>query len=160
MVPARRARVACTACPADAQAGQPVELTFEVDRPVRIRRSTRSARSTRPAGASSGTRSVVTHLHPESRGVLDTAVVQVASSAPFGLVWWARDIEVPLPRLLHVAPRTGEHDRPLASTADAHGESVGPGARRGWVSRGASVPTRRATPVAPSTGRPPPMPAP
>jgi uncharacterized protein (DUF58 family) len=31
----------------------------------------------------------------------------VASCAPFGLLWWAREIEVPLPRPLHVAPRLG-----------------------------------------------------
>jgi uncharacterized protein (DUF58 family) len=124
LVPARRAHVACTACPADAQAGQPLELTFEVDRPVRVRPKYPVGREHQAGGRQNGARSVVLTCTPSRRGVLDTAVVQVASSAPFGLVWWARDVEVALPRLLHVAPRTGEHDRPLASTADAHGESV------------------------------------
>ncbi len=34
-------------------------------------------------------------LHPEHRGVINEVVVEVASSAPFGLLWWGRDIVVP-----------------------------------------------------------------
>ena len=37
VLPAARARVACTASPGDGQVGRPLELTFEADRPVRIR---------------------------------------------------------------------------------------------------------------------------
>ena len=124
LVPTRRAQLTCTSCPADGQAGQPLELTVEVDRPVRVRPKYPVGPEHQAGGRQSGTRTAVITCTPSRRGVLDTAVVQVASSAPFGLVWWARDIEVALPRLLHVAPRTGENDRPLTSTADAHGESV------------------------------------
>ncbi len=46
------------------------------------------------------------------------------SSAPFGLLWWARDVELPLPHLIHIAPRTGQADGFLASTEDTTGEAV------------------------------------
>ena len=61
----------------------------------------------RPAGGPRGPagRGDVT---PERRGVLDAVSVELASCAPFGLLWWAREVEVPLPRPLHVAPRYGE----------------------------------------------------
>ncbi|HEY4928526.1 MAG TPA: DUF58 domain-containing protein [Acidimicrobiales bacterium] len=124
IVPARRAHLECTACPADARAGQPLELTFEVDRPVRIHPRYPAGAEHQAGGHQRGSRTAVLRCTPGRRGILDTVVVEVASSAPFGLVWWARDVEVVLPRVLHVAPRTGEHDRPLASMADAHGEAV------------------------------------
>ncbi len=123
-VPARRARVVCTACPSDAQAGQIVELTLEVDRPVRIRPRYPVGAEHQAGGRQRGSRTVVLRCTPARRGVLDAVVVEVASSAPFGLLWWVHDVELPLPRLLHVAPRTGEHDRPLVSADDAHGEAM------------------------------------
>ena len=124
MVPARRARVVCTACPADAQAGQMVELTLEVDRPVRIRPRFPGGPEHQAGGRQRGGRTVVLRCTPARRGVLDAVVVEVGSSAPFGLLWWVHDVELPLPRILHVAPRTGKHDRPLTSAADAHGEAM------------------------------------
>jgi len=124
MVPARRVGIVCTACPADARAGQPLELTFELDRPVRLHPRYPMGPEQQAGGRQRGPRTTVARCTPPRRGVLDAVVVEVASSAPFGLLWWARDVEVPLPRALHVAPRTGEHERPLTSTADAHGEAV------------------------------------
>jgi len=63
-------------------------------------------------------------MTPSSRGVLDTVVVEVASCAPFGLLWWARDVELPLPHLLHVAPRTGTTDGSVATRDDQAGEAA------------------------------------
>ena len=108
-------------------------------------------------GGQRGDQDGVAHRAPPAGGAsLDAVVVEVASSAPFGLLWWARDVELPLPRLLHVAPRIGDADRPLATVEDAHGEAPVRGSRPGWASPGASAPTPPATPDVPCTGRPPP----
>ncbi len=122
--PAERARVACTVAPFDGRAGTPVELTVEADRPVRVRPIFPRGHDHQAGGHQRGSRSVVLQMTPGRRGVLDAVVVEVASSAPFGLLWWAREVELPLPHLLHIAPRTGESDgRPV--TADhALGEAA------------------------------------
>jgi uncharacterized protein (DUF58 family) len=63
-------------------------------------------------------------LLPEGRGVYDRVVLQVATAAPFGLLWWRKTVVVPLPRSLHVGPRLG---RPLAlpvGRQDTSGEGV------------------------------------
>lgn len=44
---------------------------------------------------------------PERRGLIRSLDLDVASAAPFGLVWWRRRITVPLDRTVEVAPRTG-----------------------------------------------------
>ncbi len=123
LVPAARARVVCTSSPGDGRAGRPLELTFEADRPVRIRPRWPVGPDRQAGGAPRGTRTVSLTCTPGRRGVVDAVVVEVASSAPFGLLWWARDVELPLPRLLHVAPRSGDADRPLATVEDAHGDA-------------------------------------
>jgi hypothetical protein len=123
VLPAGRARVTCTACPGDGQAGRPVALTFEADRPVRIRPRYPVGPDRQAGGAQRGARSVVVTCTPARRGVLDAVIVEVASSAPFGLLWWARDVELPLPRLLHVAPRAGTAGAPLVAVDDAHGDA-------------------------------------
>jgi uncharacterized protein (DUF58 family) len=56
--------------------------------------------------------------------VLDAVVVEVGSSAPFGLLWWAREVELPLPHLLHIAPRIGEAGGFVATTDDSSGEAA------------------------------------
>ena len=123
VLPAGRACVTCTASPGDGQAGQPLELTFEADRPVRIRPRFPLGADRQAGGGQRGSRSVMVICTPARRGVLDAVVVEVASSAPFGLLWWARDVELTLPRLLHAAPRTGDAGAPLATVDDAHGEA-------------------------------------
>jgi len=123
LLPASLAHLACTASPGDGQAGRPLELTFEADRPLRIRPRWPVGSDRQAGGAQRGARTVVLTCTPARRGVVDTVVVEVASSAPFGLLWWARDVELPLPRLLHVAPRTGQADRPLARVEDASGDA-------------------------------------
>ncbi len=123
VLPAARAQVVCASSPGDGQAGRPLELTFEADRPVRIRPRWPVGPDRQAGGGQRGARAVVLTCTPGRRGVVDAVVVEVASSAPFGLLWWARDVEVPLPRLLHVAPRSGEADRTLATIEDAHGDA-------------------------------------
>ena len=108
--PARRAHVTCTTSPSDGRAGQPIELLLQADRPVRVRPIHPGGADHQAGGAQRGSRSVTLQVTPARRGLLDAVVVEVGSSAPFGLLWWARDIELPLPRLLHVAPRTSPSD--------------------------------------------------
>ncbi|MGO8873195.1 MAG: DUF58 domain-containing protein [Acidimicrobiales bacterium] len=108
LVPAWRARVVCTASPSDAVAGRPVELTLVASGPLRATPRYPAGPATRAEGPVHGPRPVTVTVTPTRRGVLDAVAVEVASCAPFGLLWWARDLEVPLPRPLHVAPRYGE----------------------------------------------------
>ena len=124
VVPATRATVRCTACPSDVIAGESFELTVEVDRPVRLRPVYPVGPEHQAGGHQRGARTVGVRCTPGRRGVLDAAVVEVASSAPFGLLWWARDVELVLPRPLHVAPRVGENAGPLATASDAVGEAI------------------------------------
>ena len=124
MLPATRAIVRCTVCPSDVSAGESFELTVEVDRPIRLRPVYPVGVEHQAGGHQRGTRTVGVRCTAGRRGVLDAMVVEVASSAPFGLLWWARDVELVLPRPLHVAPRVGENDRPLATASDAIGEAV------------------------------------
>jgi len=123
-VPAARARVTCTSCPSDARAGESFELTIDVDRPIRLRPVYPMGGERQAGGHQRGTRSVALRCTSSRRGVLDAMVIEVASSAPFGLLWWARDLELVLPRQLHVAPRVGEYDGPLATASDAIGEAT------------------------------------
>jgi uncharacterized protein (DUF58 family) len=99
-----KVRVTCVSCPQDAEAGVPI--SFEIV-------STRQVRCT--AVDPVGPPVLVAPREPttvlavaERRGVLDVAVLRVATAVPFGLLWWSRDVRVPLPREIHVSPRLGE----------------------------------------------------
>ena len=61
-------------------------------------------------------------LHPRRRGVHDDVLLEVASAAPFGILWWRRDVRVPLPRTLHVGPRVGE---PFSLPPGTHTSAAG-----------------------------------
>lgn len=122
--PARRARVVCTASPRDGRAGSALECTFEADRPVRLRPIFPAGPVQQAGGGQRGTRSLVLTITPGRRGVLDAVVIEVASSAPFGLLWWAREVELPLPHLIHVAPRLGQEPVSLTSADDAPGDAA------------------------------------
>ncbi len=122
--PAQRARIACTASPFDGQAGLRVGITVEADRPVRIRPIFPQGPDHQAGGRQRGTRSIVLEVTPRHRGVLDAVVVEVGSSAPFGLLWWSREVELPLPHLLHVAPRTGTTEGHPVTALDTTGEAV------------------------------------
>jgi len=144
--PAARATVACTAAPMDGRAGSPLELTFEADRPIRIRPIFPSGAQRQAGGGQRGRRTVVLAAMPGRRGILDAVVVEVGSSAPFGLLWWARQIEVPLPHLVHVAPRSG----PGGGVRSVHDDSAGEAAPR--VPAGVGEP-RGVRPYAPGDPR-------
>jgi uncharacterized protein (DUF58 family) len=141
----RRARCRVVACPADAVAGRPVDCTVEVTSPLVVR-------PVHPSGPDVPTgRHRECHLKmvPRHRGVLDRCVVQLASAAPFGLLWWTKRVVVPLPRPLHVAPPVGGQELARPSGPEEQGAGarlvaarVGeprgarpyrPGDLRGWV---------------------------
>jgi uncharacterized protein (DUF58 family) len=122
-VPARRAVVACTECPSDGQAGRPLAITLVADAPVRLRPRYPVGPPSLAEGTVRGRRPVEVTVTPDRRGVLERLVVEVATSAPFGILWWAKDVTVELPRPLHIAPRTGEPGALSTVTDDALGEA-------------------------------------
>lgn len=99
----RRARCMATAGPVDATAGSPVVVELVVSGPTRLR-------PLDPPGTERLTgrdRSVAVTVVPQRRGVLERCTVEMASAAPFGLLWWSKRMVVELPRPLLVAPRAG-----------------------------------------------------
>jgi uncharacterized protein (DUF58 family) len=122
-VPARRAVVACTECPPDGQAGRALAITLVANGPVRLRPRYPVGPPSLAEGRVRGQRPVEVTITPDRRGVLDRLVVEVATSAPFGILWWAKDVTVELARPLHVAPRTGEPGALSTVTDDALGEA-------------------------------------
>lgn len=114
-VAARRATLTCSACPSDGQAGRPSALTMTANGPLRIRPRYPVGVETAAIGRAYGPRTVEMPITASRRGVIESVFVEVASCAPFGLLWWARDVEVVLPRPLHIAPRLGD-PAPLETT--------------------------------------------
>jgi len=101
-----RVRVTVLESPVDATAGQAAVLSVVATRPVRVR-------PLDPPGAPTSAtpvRRTAVALVPERRGELSSCVLDVASAAPFGMLWWHEHVTVPLPRPLLVAPRVGEPD--------------------------------------------------
>ncbi len=123
LFPAMRAEVTCTASPSDVVAGQPASITLLASGPIRVRPLEPPGPAERAGGPSRGRRAVTLDVVPARRGVIDSVAVELASSAPFGLVWWAKEVVVSLPRLLHVAPRTGPADDAGLATEDRSGEA-------------------------------------
>lgn len=123
-VPARRATLVCTASPSDAQAGRPLQLTVEATRPVRLRPRVPVGPAQYAGGPVRGRRTIELACTPDRRGVVDELAVEIASCAPFGLLWWARDLVVVLPRPLHVAPRSGTPGDTEPAADDSPGEAA------------------------------------
>lgn len=140
-----RVRCTVTGAPRDAPAGEPTALTLEVSAPVAVQLLFPPG----PEVITGSHRSCRIPFTPARRGVIDTAVVQVASAAPFGLLWWTKRITLPLPSPVAVAPPIGSivgtHPNVESVQGDDHlrvyqrvGDSRGvrpyqPGDRRHWV---------------------------
>jgi len=127
-VVAARSRVAIRESPADGTAGLPVELAATSNSRLRVRpldppgpeafvgpyrtpgaRTLRGTGDGHRSGTGYGTAQPLT-LIPECRGLHDHVLLEVATAAPFGLLWWRKTVVVELPRVLHIGPRLG---RPL-----------------------------------------------
>jgi uncharacterized protein (DUF58 family) len=132
-----RARIRVDRAPLDGTAGLPLEIETTASTRLRVR-PVHPPGPEAFAGPARGRRSGagLTTLLPDCRGLHDSIVVDVATAAPFGLQWWTRRIEVPLPSTLHIAPRRGQpiplprwtdddagehHPRVPAQTGEARG---------------------------------------
>jgi uncharacterized protein (DUF58 family) len=124
-----RAKLRVVEAPGDGTAGVPLELMACSTTRVRVRAMDPPGpeafvgphRTT--AGADADGREPLTLL-PRVRGVHTQIVLEVASAAPFGLLWWRKTVVVGLPRALHVGPKLG---RPLpvpAGREDTSGSGV------------------------------------
>ncbi|MHB1503931.1 MAG: DUF58 domain-containing protein [Acidimicrobiales bacterium] len=122
-------RVACTWCPPDATAGEPVDLSMALSGRCRVvpldppgrpcsADAELGAVGTSPPPRETG---CTLRLLPEHRGVYDSIACEVESAFPFGLLWWRCKIRLSLPSRLHVAPRIGT----ARSVAPAGAGSVG-----------------------------------
>jgi uncharacterized protein (DUF58 family) len=120
---ARRGTLTCHACPSDVEAGRTVTLTMEASGPMRIRPCHPVGPVTTAQGPARGARTVEVVVTPMRRGVVETLAVELASCAPFGLLWWAREVLVPLPRPMHVAPRLGESGPMVAAPDSSAGDA-------------------------------------
>lgn len=98
-----RLKVHIASSPVDALAGAPATLQVTVSGPAEIR----SVFPPGPAVLRGRSPAVALEVRPPRRGIVDSCTVEVASAAPFGLVWWTRTLTVPLCRPMAVLPRTG-----------------------------------------------------
>jgi uncharacterized protein (DUF58 family) len=104
-----RARLHVTAGPADATAGLPVELHLTGTSRVRVTPvdPPGPAAFTGPARAPAPTGGDLLTLLPRRRGVHSVITVDVATAAPFGLLWWTRRTRLALSSELHIGPKLG-----------------------------------------------------
>jgi uncharacterized protein (DUF58 family) len=150
-----RARVRVTAVPTDGTAGLPTELTVVSTSRVRLTPVDPAGPPcfVGPAIASGGSHhgggDDVLTLVPRRRAVLSAVTVDVASAAPFGLLWWTRRLRLALPSELHIGPKLGtavelprEEDERSGDSAHRSPRDIGeprgvrpyrPGDSRRWV---------------------------
>ena len=99
-------------------------MTLTANGPHRIQPLLPPGPEVRAGGRVRGLRQVTVEVVPDRRGVVESVIVEVASSSPFGMLWWATEVVVPLPRPLHVAPRTGVPDTADEASDDRSGLAV------------------------------------
>jgi uncharacterized protein (DUF58 family) len=124
---ASRARVSVESSPTDAVAGEPFEVSISASARVRVRPVSPPGKTRyfgprgahhdrRPHGDDRGPHGEIVpggsshdapalEVVPNRRGVLVSVTVDIASAAPFGLVWWSRRATLALPVEVFVAPR-------------------------------------------------------
>ncbi len=66
-------------------------------------------------------------IEPERRGVYRRVEIEVASAAPFGIMWWSGRLSLPLARELCVSPRSGQALLQVAagSTPGSEDDAIG-----------------------------------
>jgi uncharacterized protein (DUF58 family) len=106
-----RVRVTAAGSPTDAVRGSTLHLRLGVSGPAELR----ALDPPGPAVLASGGGQVLLPCTPGRRGLVDRVTVQVASAAPFGILWWTRPVVVTLARPIAVAPRTGAPDARLVT---------------------------------------------
>jgi transglutaminase-like putative cysteine protease/uncharacterized protein (DUF58 family) len=110
-----RAHLEVHSAPGDAVAGTPTTVVVEVDRRLRVT-PVEPAGPPAALGRRRGAEELV--LVPGRRGVHRTMTVELATAAPFGILWWRRRIVVALGAELEVGPRVGEATDVASGPAD------------------------------------------
>ena len=122
-VVAQFARILVLESPSDAGAGSPTELVVEASTRLRVDAvHPHGPQGFVGPGGVRGRDAIV--LVPERRGAYTTAQLDIATAAPFGLLWWRRPVSIALARELVVAPRLGEAERPPVRPEDTTGETA------------------------------------
>jgi uncharacterized protein (DUF58 family) len=99
----RRAHCSIAESPADAVAGSTVAITVSTTTALVVR----AVDPPGPARPTGDAKRCILEVVPTYRGERRTCVVELASAAPFGLLWWTKRVTVALPRPLCVAPTVG-----------------------------------------------------
>lgn len=146
-----RTRLRVSTVPNDGAAGQPSDLGVEASSRVRLSPVDPAGPAcfVGPGRGPEAADGDPLTLVPRRRGVVSSITVDVASAAPFGLMWWTRRVRLALPSELHIGPKLGpaislprhEDDRSGDSTHRSPrdiGEPRGvrpyrPGDSRRWV---------------------------
>jgi uncharacterized protein (DUF58 family) len=122
----QRARVRVVDAPVDATARRPAEIT--VTAPTRLRLDPVDPSGPQqfvgPGRTDRTERTDNVVLIAARRGAYPTITIDMASAAPFGLLWWTRRVVVALPRTLLVAPRLGASEILPARREDTSGETA------------------------------------
>jgi len=110
-----RTRLRVTSVPTDATAGQPCAIGVQSTSRVRLAPVhppgpvcfVGPSGTPRPAVVPGTAPGDALTLLPRRRGVASSITVDVASAAPFGLMWWTRRLRLDLPSDLHIGPKMG-----------------------------------------------------
>lgn len=116
----RRSRCSVTAGPTDGVAGLPLTVKLAVTTALVVR-------PLDPPGPEATTgphHQCDLQLVPAHRGTMTECLLEIASAAPFGLMWWTKRVTVPLPRPLYVAPVAGPIDRFRLVDHDSTGDGA------------------------------------
>jgi uncharacterized protein (DUF58 family) len=126
-----RTRLRVTAVPTDATAGLPVGLRVQSSSRVRLSPVHPPGPQcfAGPAEDPSPADGDVLTLLPRRRGVVSWVTVDVASAAPFGLLWWTRRLRLELPSELHIGPKLGPSVLLPRQEDDRYGDSAHRSAR-------------------------------
>jgi len=103
-----RARVGIVGAAIDGTAGLPCVIRLNASTRIRVRPVSPPGEETfvGPAGRRHSPDDEI-FLLPPRRGVHESVTLDISTAAPFALQWWSRRVVLPLPSLLHVAPRRG-----------------------------------------------------
>jgi uncharacterized protein (DUF58 family) len=121
-----RTRLVVTTVPTDGTAGLPIDIGGRSTSRVRITPVSPPGPESflGPAGQPTPAAGDPLTLLPRHRGVLSEIVVDVATAAPFGLLWWTRRIRLELPSELHIGPRLGPAESLPRQDDDRTGDSA------------------------------------
>jgi uncharacterized protein (DUF58 family) len=98
-----RSAVEVVGAPVDAIAGDPVELQVVSTTRLRVRPAIPGGKTAFCGPTEKGPSPLV--VIPERRGILVAITVDIASAAPFGILWWSKRMTIALPVEICVAPK-------------------------------------------------------